>query len=387
MTTLESSTHTTFRWDRFTVAAVCCNCMLVAALGSGLVLPELRSQFHISGVITALHGSMFGVGLLFFGIWGVRIVGRTGRRQALVAAVFGIALGVTVFVAGPAWPITLFGMTITGFAAALMVTVMPAVISDHHGEHRAAAFGALAAIPGYVGLVLAVAVGVVLSLGGSWRLPFIAFTAIVTVIAVATGRSAHVPAGEPTAPHSLRRLGSKDVSVPWLQLILTIMTDFSIGVWAVTYLREIGGASAGAAPILCSVFGSAMGVSRLRLASIQRWLGEWTVTTCYAVAAIGVAMLCFIPVLWVRVVALGIFAFGAGPLYPLAIDRLYRRTEHSIDPVTIATYSSLANGLAVVIGPLALGALADMIDLRWAILISLVLSVAGLVIHWPRRSY
>ena len=113
---------TSFRWDRLTVAMTCVNCLLISALGSGLVLPELREQFHLSGIVTALHGSMFGVGLLCFGVFGVRVVGRLGRHRSLVAAAVGIALGITIFIVGPAWPVTLLGMTIAGLGAALLVT-------------------------------------------------------------------------------------------------------------------------------------------------------------------------------------------------------------------------------------------------------------------------
>lgn len=378
---------TRFQWDRFTVAMVCVNCMLVSALSGGLVLPDLREEFHISGVVAALHGSMFGVGLLCFGLFGVQTLGRLGRRRSLVVSTIAIAVGVTVFIVGTSWPITLLGMTISGFGAALLVTVGPAIVSDHHGPHRAAAFSALAAVPGLVGIALGITVGITLGAGGSWRVPYFVFTAAVFVAAAGMGRGVHVPAGEPMHAPSLRRLTDRMVLVPWLQLMLAILTDFSIGIWQVTYLREVGGASAGAAPILGCVFGITMSASRLWLPQIRRIFGSATVSVGFGTAAVGVALLCFVPVLWVRVAALGLFAFGAGPLYPLAIDRLYERTEHAIDPVTIATYCALGNGLAVIIGPLALGVLADVVDLRWAVLVALVLSVIGLFTHLPRRRY
>lgn len=389
MTVLDTptTTHSSFKWDRFTIAAACCNCMLVSALSIGLVLPQLRDQFHINGTITALHGSVLGVGLMFFGLFGAYIIGRLGRRGSLATSMFGIALGVLVFATGPSWPITLAGATVAGFAAALMITVSPAVVSDHHGPHRAAAFSALAAIPGFVGLLLSAAVGLALGAGASWRSPYLVFTAVIAVLAFSTGWSVPVPRGEPMHPFSFRRLTDRIVFVPLLQLMLAILTDFPVGMWSVTYLREVGGASAGAAPILGCAFAIAMAASRLWTARLQRRLGRATVATGYATAAVGVALLCFVPVLWVRVLALGVFAFGAGPLYPLAMDRLYQRTEHAIDPVTISTYGALVNGLAVVVGPLVLGVVADVVNLRWAVLASLTLCVVGLFIHRPRRSY
>ena len=48
-----------FRWDRLTYASALGYCMLVAALSVGVVLGELRDQFHLDGVIAALHASTF----------------------------------------------------------------------------------------------------------------------------------------------------------------------------------------------------------------------------------------------------------------------------------------------------------------------------------------
>lgn len=378
---------TSFRWDRLTIAAAASFCMLVSALSTSLVLPELRDQFHINGVVSALHGSTFGIGLIFFGMFGVRVVARLGRRRAVLLSILAIAVGVTAFVFGPAWPITLGATVVSGFGAALMVMAMPGIINDHHNEHRAAAYSAINATAGIVGIALSLAVGFVLGAGGSWRVPYIVFTAVVTVIVLFVGRNVDIPAAADAPRFSLRHLRHRDVFVPWLQLMHAILTDFAVGVWAVTYLREVGSASAGAAPILGTAFAVAMAASRIKLAPIRARLGESTVSLCYGVSASGVALLCFAPQLWLRVVGLAVFAFGAGVLYPMAVDTFYARAGHLLDSVSIGAYAALANGLAVVIGPLALGVLADLIELRWAILTSLVLSLLGVFTHLSRRRY
>ena len=58
--------------------------MLVAGLSVGVVLGEIRAEFELNGVIAALHGSTFGIGLLAAGVWGVPLVDRIGRRSALL---------------------------------------------------------------------------------------------------------------------------------------------------------------------------------------------------------------------------------------------------------------------------------------------------------------
>ena len=42
-----------FRWDRLTISIALGYCLLVVALSAGVVLGELRSELHISGVIAA----------------------------------------------------------------------------------------------------------------------------------------------------------------------------------------------------------------------------------------------------------------------------------------------------------------------------------------------
>ena len=77
--TTTTATPTRFRWDRLTYASALGYCMLVAGLSVGVVLGEIRAEFDLNGVVAALHGSTFGVGLLAAGVWGVSVVDRLGR--------------------------------------------------------------------------------------------------------------------------------------------------------------------------------------------------------------------------------------------------------------------------------------------------------------------
>ena len=184
---------TRFRWDRLTVASALGYCMLVAGLSVGVVLGELRDQFHISGVVAALHGSTFGVGLLVAGVWGVRVVDRLGRRAALQLAAVAITVGVVMLCLGPAWPVTLLGTALSGAGGALLVMVMPGVISDHHGEHRATAFAAVNGAPGLAGLVFSLIIGATLAAGLSWRPPYLIITACFTIALAVVAWPVSVP--------------------------------------------------------------------------------------------------------------------------------------------------------------------------------------------------
>ena len=167
--------------------------------------------------------------------------------------------------------------------------------------------------------------------------------------------------------------------VPWAHIVNAVLAEFTVGIWAVTYLREVGHAGAGLAPILASVFGMMMFATRLALPVLLRWWGEATISYSFVVIGAGAAVMCFAPNLAGKTVGLVIVGFGGAPLYPLTVNRFYQRSGRALDAVAL--------GVAVTLGPLALGALADSVGLRWAILIVPVLAAVGAFTQRSRTVY
>ena len=79
-----------------------------------------------------------------------------------------------------------------------------------------------------------------------------------------------------------------------------------------------------------------------------------------------------------------IVGFGGGPLYPLTVDAFYAKAGHRLDSVGMGAYCALASGVAVTLGPLALGVVADSVGLRWALLVVPCLALLGAVTQRPR---
>ena len=379
-----STSEATFRWDRLTYASTLSYCVLVAGLSVGVVLGELRAQFHLDGVTAALHGSTFGVGLLACGLWGPRFVDLVGRRMALSTSMSAVVVGVTLFCVGPAWQITLFGTVCSGTGCALLVLVMPGLISDHHGPNRAIAFSAVNGVPGLAALVFSFVIGAFLSAHLSWRWPYLSITGVFAVVLAVVALPVTVPEGARVGAYSLEHFRSRAVLVPWLFLVNSTLVEFPLGVWAVTYLHEVGHASAGLAPVLATSFAITMSVARMKIDVLVRWFGERTTALCYSFVLAGVIVLCVVPSLPVRAAALGLCGVGAGPLYPLTVDRFYVRVGDALDSATLSAYCALASGVAITIGPLALGVLSDVADLRWAVLVVPALAVVGLVTQRPK---
>jgi predicted MFS family arabinose efflux permease len=374
-----------FRWDRLTYSSALGYALLVGGLSIGVVLGELRQQFHLSGVIAALHGSTFGFASLAAGVWGVPVVDRLGRRTSLLFSAVAITSGIALFCLGPAWPVTLAGTALAGLGGALLVMVMPALISDHHGEHRAAAFAAVNGAPGLAGVMFSLIVGAALALHYSWRPPYLILTAVIVTILTVVAWPVPLPESPRDGAFTLAHLRDRDVFVPWLHIVNAVFSEFAVGVWAATYLKEVGHASGGLASAMAGAFGVAMFLSRLAMPTIVRYLGDATVMVSFLVLAGGALIMCFAPGLLPRVAGLTIIGFGGASLYPLTVDRLYASAEHKIDSISLGAICILASGTAVTLGPLALGVLADQIGLRRALLIVPVAGVVGAFTQRPAR--
>lgn len=382
--TTTTATPTRFRWDRLTYSSALGYCLLVASLSVGIVLGELREQFGLNGTVAALHGSTFGIGLLVSGVWGVRVVDRVGRRAALLGAAVSMTGGVTLFALGNSWPLTLLGTVFSGGGAAVLVLVMPGLISDHHAEHRATAFAAVNGVPGLAGLTYSFVIGAVLGAGGSWRPPYLAITAVIVVALAVVAWPVDVPDGERHGDFSLAPFRRREVFLPWLHIVNAAIAEFTVGIWTVTYLTEVGHASPGLAAVLGSVFGVMMFISRMVLPRLLAWFGEATVSVSFLILVVGSCMMVFAPVLALKTVGVGLVGFGGGPLYPLTVDTFYGRVGEQLDSVSMGAFCALASGVAVTVGPLVLGAIADLASLRWALLVAPVLGLVGAVTQRPR---
>lgn len=384
--TARSAGHRGFHWDRLTVAVVTGYCMQICAVSAGVVFGELRAEFGISGVVTALHGSMFGLGLLVMGATGVRIIDRLGRRTTIAASFGLVVVGVAVFCVGHAWQLTLLGTAVSGFGGALWVMAVPGIVSDHHGENRAAAFAAVNGVPILAAVAFSLTIGASLSAGGGWRVPYAALSGAITILTIVAWRGVAIPVSTRHGEFTLRRFADRAVLAPWARIVNIVLAEFTIGIWAVTYLREVGGASAGAAPALAMLFGLTMFGVRMVANRVIRLLGDWTLAVSFAVLGVAAAALCLPLSLSARVVILTLGGAGAGPLYPLSIDRFYAAAGHRLDSVALGAYSALASGVGVLIGPLLVGVAADLVGLRWAILVIPALALIGVAHLRPRSS-
>ena len=355
-------------------------CVLVAGLSVGMVLGELRDELHISGVVAAAHGSAFGIGMLVLGAFGSGLLARIGRPRAFWGAVATVAAGILLLCVAHVWPLTLLGASMAGVACSLLVLLMPGIIADHHGEQRAAAYAAVNGVPGLAGISFSLVVGGAVASGGSWRWPYALLTLVIVTAVVIAGRGVSIPRSDLPPVRALPLFRHRDIWLPYVHIVHAVMVEFPIGIWAVAYLKEVGGASSGLAVSLGAIWGLFLFVTRMSLPRLLHRFGPWARSISFAVAAAGALVMWMGPGLWVRVAGLTIVSIGAGPLYPLAVDRLYLGA--AADTMALGAVTALASGTAVTVGPLLLGVLADRFGLRDALLFVPALAVLGV---WTAR--
>jgi MFS family permease len=370
-----------FSWDRLTVTCVLSFCVLVAGLSVGLVLGELRDEFGLSGVVAAAHGASFGVSLIIMGLVGLRLVARIGRPTAFWGSVAFATAGVLLLCIGRSAVVTLTATAISGAACALLVLLMPGIVADHHGEGRAGAFAAINGFPGLAGISFALVVGAVMSSGHSWRWPYAILTiAFASAFAIA-GRGVRIPTSTAVAVPVLPLFHRAEVRGPWIRIVHAVMVEFPVGIWAVVYLKEVGGASSGLAAICGGLWGLCLFVSRMLLPRYVARFGAWSSSVAFAITALGAVVMWAGPGFGGRILGLTIVAMGCGPLYPLAVDGLYRQAD--VDSVSLGAVTALASGISVTVGPMALGLLADQVGLRSALLFVPVLAIVGIYTSRP----
>jgi predicted MFS family arabinose efflux permease len=368
--------------DHLLVVCVLSFLLLIAGLSVGIVLGELRDELGLGGLVAAAHGSTFGLGLLVAAVFGLRLTSRVGRPRVFWGASVGVAAGIALLCLGHAWPVTLLGTTVSGLGCALLVMLMPGIIADGYGDRRAEKFAQVNAYPAVAGIAFSLAIGAVLSAGGSWRVPYLVITLALLLVMVAVGRGVVLPPAAPADTDLAGALRIPPVRRAWGGIVLVVVVEFSIATWAVTYVKEVGGASGGLAAAIGAVWGVCMFVGRLSIPRFMRSTGPWAMSVALLAAAAGIGWMFVGPGLAGRVAGLALTGLGCSVLYPLSVDRLY--ADGPDDAVVLGAVAALGSGTAIILGPPLVGLLADQVGLRAAVLPLAALALVGAWLRAPR---
>jgi MFS family permease len=331
----------------------------------GNVIPFLQDEFVLSYGVVGLHSAAMAAGVILVGLVGTRVVATIGRRRALWAAAGGMVLGAILLCASPGAWASIVSCFVIGVAGGVASSVVPAVISDAHGDGRGQAFAEQAILAYCFAVLGPILTAICVAWGLGWRAAVLAGAAFGIAL-IAGFRSAEIP--EP-AQAIVRRGGEARLPAAfwayWALLTFSVACEFSVLLWAPAFLERVVGFAPASAAAAAAAFFLGVIVTRLVLRAIVRWVNPRAIL--FITLLIGFLGFFFYWVIGTQPFAIaGIFMLGVciAPQYPLTMALGLGVARGASDAAAVRF--ALGFGLAILIAPAALGALADRVGLSLA---------------------
>ena len=339
--------------------------------GMGAVLPPLQRELRVSRGEVAFYPSLFAVGLVLVGLTGGSLVSRIGRATALRLAIVGMLLG-GLLLAAPVQIATLLGAMLLGLGSALLIQLVPAILSATQPQAPAAAIGEANGLASATSVLAPLAVAAALAAAAGWRAGYLAAPLLVlTALAVPAWRlqipDGSAPPGETPAVAPAPMFGR------WLDLLLAVSVEFCMVFWAASAFIAWDRASLSQAPALASLFLVGMATARALSARIIGWISDQRALTlaCAGAAFAGFALFWAAPSLTFAAAGLLVTGLGVALLYPTTVSRVIAAWPQA--PDRASARAALGSGLAIGVAPFLLAQASDAIGLRLAFLIVPVL--------------
>jgi fucose permease len=363
-------------WTAVT-AAFAAHAILAGMLGTWI--PELmaRNGLDAGDLGVALAG--MAAGLLI----GTRLadpaVRRVGGRALVRAGIPALGLGYALLPASsglPAFTATLLAIgTVSGLVDVAM-NVEAVAVERRFGRRVITAIHGVWSVSLFVGAGLAaaaIAVGIPIAV----HLPLTAAlvvgatSALLRWLPTSAGADAASRAAEPRTSSTSRRIALVCVIAAGSFLVEGIAIE-----WSAVYLRGPAGAAPATAGLAVVAFSAGMAVARFVGDRLVARFGQPVVVRVGAgVAALALGVVLLAPAIAPSLLAFAVVGLGLGPVVPLAFrsgGSLLRRNGGSALPLVVT-----AGYAGSVVGPIAVGFLADRYGLRPAFLVPVLACVAA----------
>ncbi|MFE9249165.1 MFS transporter [Streptomyces sp. NPDC007088] len=208
-------------------------------------------------------------------------------------------------------------------------------------------------------------------------------TPVDVVATASTARDAGTGTGRPDAPAAApaRRNVGGLLAILGLTALCSSYGEGAMADWGALHLHEDLDASAGTASAGYALFALAMTVGRLSGTRLLERVGATaTVVGGSALAAAGMLLGALAPSLWAALVGFTLMGLGVANVFPVTIGRAGTLGG----PGGVATASTLGYG-GMLLGPPAIGFMADWFSLPTALLSVAALAAVAAVIGWTTR--
>lgn len=345
----------------------------------GPLMPYLRDELDISYTVGSLHFSALAAGIISGGLAGDRIVARIGRRATAWLGVAGLLAGMTGIAIGTSAVVTILcALVLMGFVGSLLLVILGATMSDHHGENRVLAIAEANLAAAFSAALAPLAVGAAAVAGFGWRAALL-FPALWACVLALRFVAIPFPVPASNGPRNVeRRPLPVAYWVYWSTVVLVVGVEFGLVYFGADFLHSIAGMSKDAAATTMSLFLWGMLAGRIG----GRRMLSTVAPRAFLPAAMALTFAGFL-VTWIQpgpiVSTAGLFMAGLGVanLYPLTAALTFEVAPGQSGAA--GARLAFASGAAILAAPLALGALADLIGLRTAFLTVPVFLLGGFV--------
>ncbi len=329
----------------------------------GNTLPFLQAEFALSYRAVSLHSTAIAVGVIAAGLLAERVARLFGRRRALWLGSGGLGAGALLLCIAPAAWISIGSCLLMGFFGGLLTSIVPAVMSDIHHENRGQAFTEQAIIAYTFAILGPLLTGFFVGNGMSWRLPVI-LGGLMGLSLVVLFRRVDLPERR-VAMTTTRAALPPAFWAYWLLLTLSCALEFSVLLWAPTFLERVVGLSAATAATAAAGFFAGVLGGRIAMRVVLRLLAPQTILLiAFGAGFLGFALYWGVGTPAAAVVGIVLLGLCVAPLYPLSMALGIGTAAGANDAASARL--AMGFGIAILLAPAALGALADLVGLSLA---------------------
>jgi fucose permease len=373
----------TFQRDRFTWLAYLSLAFYAYFLNVlGPITPFLKEELRLSYTVSSLHFTAFAVGILLIGLGGHWLIQCIGRWPSLWVGMIGMSLSALLLLVAQSPAITIGASFLMGLIGSLILAIVPAALSEEHGELRAVALSEANMLSSIVATASPLMVGWFTHFIGGWRLALgiVAFTPILLFLNLGKGTSPPGPSTNEEVTQSSQPL-SRLFWVYWVAIVLGVSVEFCMIFWSADYFENVLGMVKANAAQAVSLFLAAMILGRMsggRL--VQRFSTRRVVTVSILLASIGFLIFWRTENVFIGLSGLFLCGLGVANLYPMLLSLTIGAANGKT--VQASARATLASGTAILALPLALGRVADAVGIRSAYAVVLLLLVSIFLIIW-----
>src|SRR5690349_10289346 len=288
----------------------------------GPITPFLKEQLQLSYTVSSFHFTAFAIGILLIGVGGHLVIQRIGRQRSLWLGLFGMSLSALLLLIGKNPVITIGASFLMGLIGSLVLAIVPAALSDQHGEMKAVALSEANVIASLFATSAPLLVGWFAHSMGNWRWALGIMVCIPILMFVGLAKNS-----SPVASSMTSEMTSVNQSLPslfwiyWTGIVLGVSVEFCMVFWSANYMEQVLGLSKANAAQAVSLFLGAMIIGRIlgsRL--VQRFSTHAVVTISILIAGVGFLLFWRAENSFLGLSGLFITGLGVANLYPLILS-------------------------------------------------------------------